>query len=94
MNEPKRRRTEITIETRSLTIIRTRNAKANFVDCRICRANVATFALSHAALIFRVESFEIERLLQINQIHFADNSALCGNALAEFYQREIRYVED
>jgi len=86
---------EITIETHSLTIIRTRGgAKASFVYCQNCHTKTATFALTHAALIFRVETQEIERLVQTNQIHFADDSALCGNALAEIYNQEIRYVED
>jgi len=95
MNEPNKRRTEITIETHSLTIIRTRGAaKTSFVYCRNCRKNTATFAEIQAALIFRVALPEIERLFQTNQIHLADNAALCGNSLAGFYDKEIRYVED
>jgi len=90
-----KRQTEITIETHSLTIIRTRGAaKANFIYCRNCRMNVATFAQAQAVLIFRVAVPEIERLFQTNQIHLADNAALCGNSLAEFFNQEIRYVED
>ncbi|CAN5212062.1 hypothetical protein BH10ACI1_BH10ACI1_23220 [soil metagenome] len=95
MTNQYRRRTEITIETHSLTIIRMRsNARKQFVICQNCRTKTATFAEAHAALIFRVEPREIERLLQINQIHFADDSALCGNSLADFFKQEIRYVED
>ncbi len=93
--ENKTRRTKIFIETHSVTIIRMRGGvKASFVYCRNCRTKTATFILAHAALIFRVEAREIERLFQTNQIHFADDSALCGNSLAEFFNREIRYVED
>ena len=95
MNEMKIRRTEITIETHSLTIIRMRsNAQKQFVVCQNCRTKTATFTEAQAALIFRVEASEIERLSQNNQIHFADDSALCGNSLADFFNREIRYVED
>ncbi len=90
----KTRRTEITIETHSLTIIRTRNAKADFVYCRNCQTKTATFAQTQAALIFRVEPREIEHLFQTNQIHSADDSALCGNSLAEFFKKEICYIED
>jgi hypothetical protein len=95
MDEPTKRRTEITIETHSLTIIRTRyNDKSNFVHCRSCQANVASFRFAHAALIFSVEPSELERLFQINSIHTADDAALCGNSLAVFFNKEIRYVED
>ena len=90
-----KRRTEITIETHSLTIIRTRsNAQKQFVICRNCLTKTATFAAVHAALIFRVEPCELERLSQNNQIHFADDSVLCGNSLADFFKKEIRYVQD
>lgn len=88
-----KRRTEITIETHSLTIIRTRNA--NCVYCRNCQANVTTFRRAHAALIFRAAPAEIERLWQINSIHTTDEGdALCGNSLAGHFKQKIRYVED
>ena len=90
----KKRRTEITIETYSLTIIRTRGAKTDFIDCRICRAKVAGFPVGEAALIFRVEAGELKRLSRINLIHFADAEMLCGKSLAGFFKKEIRYVED
>jgi hypothetical protein len=89
-----KRHTEITIETHSLTIIRVRGDKSGLVYCRHCRENVATFRHAHAALIFRAELSEIERLSQINSIHTADDAALCGNSLAGFYSKEIHYVED
>lgn len=95
MTNQHRRRTEITIETHSLTIIKMRsNARKEIVICPHCRTKTLTFAEAHAALIFRVEAREIEHLSQINQIHFADDSALCGNSLADFFKQEIRYVED
>ncbi|HLM62158.1 MAG TPA: hypothetical protein VK308_15245 [Pyrinomonadaceae bacterium] len=94
MNETKRK-TEITIETHQLTIIRTRyNGKSSFVYCRNCGMNVASFQQAHAALIFRVGVGELNRLFQINSIHAADDFALCGNSLADFFNREIHYVED
>jgi hypothetical protein len=94
MTNKTRHTRQITIETHSLTIIRTRNVKASFVYCQNCRTKVATFAHTQAALIFRVDLRELERLFQINQIHFADDAALCGNSLANFFKQEIRYVED
>ena len=95
MTNQYKRRTEITIETQSLTIIKMRsNARKEIVICQNCRTKTLIFATVHAALIFRVEAREIERLSQINQIHFAGDSALCGNSLADFFKQEIRYVED
>ncbi len=94
MNKPGRRRTEITIETHSLTIIRTRGAKSDFIYCQNCRTKAAVFSQPHASLIFGVDSGELERLFQNSQIHFASADALCGNSLAEFFKKEIRYVED
>lgn len=95
MSESKKRRTEITIETHSITIIRTRNNdKSGFVYCRNCKTNVASFRQSHAALIFRVDPSELVRLFQINLIHAADNDALCGSSLATHFNKEILYVED
>ncbi|MCY7345324.1 MAG: hypothetical protein LH614_03815 [Pyrinomonadaceae bacterium] len=88
------RRTEITIETRSLTIIRSRNVKSGCVRCQNCQTLTAAFTPAHAVLIFRVDAAEIKRLFQINQIHFADDSALCGKSLADYFKQEIRYVED
>ena len=94
MDKPNKRRLEITIETHQLTIIRMRNGKSSFVYCRHCRTEVASLRHAHAALIFRVALPEIERLFQTNQIHLADDAALCGNSLAEFFNKEIHYVED
>jgi hypothetical protein len=94
MSETKRRM-EITIETHELTIIRThQDDKSRFVFCPNCRKKVASFRRSHAALIFRVAVGELNRLFQINSIHAAEDFALCGNSLAVFFNREIRYVKD
>lgn len=49
---------------------------------------------SGAAVIFRADPSELERLFQINSIHAAEDAALCGNSPADFFNREIRYVED
>jgi hypothetical protein len=86
---------QITIETRSITIIRTRSGKpTNLVYCPNCETNTAVFPSAQAALIFRINSSELENLFQTNRIHFAENGDLCGNSLAAFFDKEIRYVED
>jgi len=92
-----KRHAEITIETHSLTIIRTRGGRADDIYCRRCNANVATFRHAHAALIFRVAAPELERLSQIDSIHTTDDGdsdAFCGNSLTGFFNKEIRYVQD
>lgn len=95
MSEIKTRRTEITIETHSLTIIKLKaGSPANFVYCRKCRMKTAVFAQMQAALIFRVAMVEIEQLLQTNQIHINSNSGLCGNSLAGYFKQDIRFIED
>lgn len=95
MDDSKKRRMEITIETHSITIIRTQSGKPkNFTYCPSCETNVAGFRHAHAALIFHVASAELERLSQSRQIHFTKTGELCGNSLAAFFNREIRYVKD
>ncbi len=89
------RRTEITFETHSVTIIRMRGGKpTNFTYCPSCETNVAGFRHAHAVLIFHVAFAELERLSLNRQIHFATTGELCGNSLAAFFSRDIRYIED
>jgi hypothetical protein len=90
----KKRRTEITIETHNLTIIRLSNMKSNSVYCGNCGAHTAVFAEQQAALIFCVEPHELERLASSEQIHRASEFALCGNSLADYFKKEIRLIED
>ncbi len=94
MNKPGRRRTEITIETHSLTIIRMRGGKTDSAFCEICRRDVQIFAPAHAALIFRVNAGFLETLFRSNQIHAVSENALCAASLADYFKQEIRYVED
>lgn len=95
MNKTNPKRTEITIETYSLTIFKMNwEAPTNFVDCRNCRTKTAVFAPPQAAVIFRVARAEIERLLQTGQIHTNGGSALCGNSLAGYFNHEVRFVRD
>jgi hypothetical protein len=86
--------TEITIETHSLTIIRMRGTKEDFVYCQSCLTKVPSFSQPHASLIFRVNEFELRQLCQNSEIHFALPGALCGNSLTDYFKQEIRFVED
>ena len=89
-----KKRTEITIETHSLTIIRMRGTKENFVYCQNCLTEVAEFSPSHASLVFEINGHELSRLCQNGQIHFALPDALCGNSLADHFKQEIRFIQD
>jgi hypothetical protein len=64
------------------------------VYCGSCDAPTAAFAEQQAALIFRVEPRELERLALSKQIHRTSEFALCGNSLADYFKEEIRLIED
>lgn len=93
MNEAKRR-TEITIETHSLTIIRMRGGKTDSAFCENCRREMQFFTPAQAALIFRVNAEFLETLLGSNQIHAVGEDAICAGSLADYFKHEIRFIED
>lgn len=80
-----RRRTEITIETRSITIIRT-NGAHHSAHCRHCLQTVAAFAPEQIAAALRLDLTEICRRVQTEQIHLVSSergtALICGNSLA------------
>ncbi len=94
MNEKGKRRVEITIEKHSQTIIRIKSGKTNFQFCPKCGCDTMAFAFQDAALIFNLDVSFLEELFQNNQIHYAAENDLCGNSLAGFSKKEIRYIED
>ena len=94
MNEIRKRRTAITIETRTVTIIRARNAVSNQSYCEACGSKVTALSLHHAALIFRVAESELELFSRGGEIHTTEDAKLCGDSLARYFDQEIRYVED
>jgi hypothetical protein len=94
MKQTKKRRTEITIETHSLTIIKIRNVKSGQVFCSRCSRDVQVLTPLHAALIFRVSNEFIADLLLTGHIHNAVENALCSVSLADHFKQEIRFLED
>ncbi len=94
MTEINKRRTEITIETRSLTIIRIRGGAANSVFCETCRRDVQFFTPAQAVLIFRVNAQFLDALFRSNQIHAVGENAVCAASLAGYFKQELRFVED
>ena len=94
MSETEIRRTEITVETHRVTIIRMRGGKNDAAFCETCRENVQSLTLAHAALIFRVNAEFIEALGYSNQIHVVAENAICARSLANYFKQKIRFVED
>ncbi|CAN5779978.1 hypothetical protein BH24ACI3_BH24ACI3_04410 [soil metagenome] len=92
--ETRKRRTEITIETRSVTIIRTGNSQADLVECIVCGIAVPVFSAVNASLVFRIEPDELALMAANGLVHSVDDTRLCGNSLAPFFKQEIRYIED
>ncbi len=86
MNKTKTRRRVITIETHSLTIIKTRDDKSGFNFCQNCGENVSVFARAQAAFMFRVRGQFLEQLLETKQIHEVNKTALCGNSLINYFK--------
>lgn len=80
------KRTKITIETHDLTIIRTRDGRADLQYCRRCEEKVNVFAPDRAAFIFRVPEKLLERLFASSEIHEAGEAMLCGNSLVDYFK--------
>ena len=79
-----KRRTEITIETRSITIIRT-NGAHHSAHCQHCRQTVAAFAPEQIAEALQLDLTEICRRVAMKHIHLTNNgrgtALICGNSL-------------
>jgi adenosine/AMP kinase len=93
-NAPDKRRTEVMIETHSLTIIRIRGDKKESVFCHNCGRNVQSLAAPHAALIFIVDAELLAALLYSKQVHAVIANQICAASLADYFNRQIRFVED
>ena len=82
-NGKKIRRTEITIETHSITIIRT-NAARNSVHCEQCCETVTAFAPEQVAAALRFDLAEVCRRVETKQLHLTNNKSgtalICGNS--------------
>ena len=79
------RRTEITMETHELTIIRFSRSQKRFF-CETCAAHVSPLKVGQAALALSLSETAIFRLSESGQIHSAETTAgsllLCGKSLA------------
>lgn len=88
------RRTEITIETRSLTIIKIQNANTETIFCPQCKSRVPPLTPLNAALIFRVGKDLLETLTGSGKLHRLGENALCPASIADHFKQEIRFIED
>jgi hypothetical protein len=67
-----RRRTQITIETRKLTIIRQRNRCSGQVWCEACGAEVKLLAPEHAAALAGIATRVLYRQIEAGCLHFQE----------------------
>lgn len=94
MKQTKKQRTEITIETHSLTIIKIRNVKSESVYCDRCGRNARVLTPHEAALIFRVSKDLLSQLSGSGQIHKVGENAVCSSSLADHFKQDVRFIED
>lgn len=77
------RRTEITIETHSVTIIRTKSKKFS-TQCRRCGETVSAFSPEQFASFLQLEIAEICRRLETGELHLTETgravALICGNS--------------
>ena len=83
-----RYRTEITIETQSVTTIRTRSGSHRLAYCEICGGGVTPVVVSLVADALGQNADQIENLCTSGSIHRLADSEICGSSLAMFLGRE------
>lgn len=83
MTEPKKRRTEITIETHSITIIRTNDQRFSSF-CERCDKTVSAFSPEQLAMFMRLDLNEICRRIESGELHLTETgrtvALVCGNS--------------
>ncbi len=81
-----KKRTEITVKTHQVTIIRTRGKSS--VYCEICRVNVQIFLPQQIVSVFHLKLEEIKQLFLAGKIHFVGlTETVCGNSLADYFEK-------
>lgn len=77
------RKTEITIETHSITIIRAKSKKFS-TRCERCEKTVSAFAPEQLAAFLRLELAEVCRRLETGELHLTETgrtvALICGNS--------------
>ncbi|MDQ3180960.1 MAG: hypothetical protein M3Q33_10615 [Acidobacteriota bacterium] len=84
MTNKTRQTRQITIETHSVTIIRT-NGKPLSAFCEHCQQNVTVFAPEQIAAFFRLTLAEVCRRVEKGKLHFVGTrrgvALICGSSL-------------
>jgi hypothetical protein len=92
-----KRRTEITMETHEITIIRFAQRQKLPIFCEACRAYVPHLSVAQASSVLPLSKAEISRLIASKQIHLTKNAGgdeqLCGKSLSAL-TREINRETD
>jgi hypothetical protein len=77
------RRTEITIETHSITIIRTNDRRFS-AHCERCGKTVSAFTPEQIAVFLRLDLNEICRRIESGELHLTETgravALICGNS--------------
>ncbi len=68
MTEQKKRRTEITIETHSITIIRTGDRRFS-TYCKCCQKTVTAFSIAQMAAFLRLDLTEVCSRIETQKLH-------------------------
>ena len=81
-----KRRTEIYIETHSVTVIRT-NGKTLAAHCERCETTVVAFTPNQVALFLGLNLAEVCRRIETTELHLTQTNRglalICGNSLRE-----------
>ena len=94
MTETKTRRTEITIETRSVTIIRVKGSQFS-AHCERCQKPVAAFAPAQIAEFLRLDLTEVCRRVEADELHLTGNgrgvALICGGSPENSAAKQIQF---
>ncbi len=80
-----RRRTAISIETHSVTIIRNKLGSSGFAKCFTCGCDVRAINCEQAAALLGIDDKTIRMLATGASIHFASEDHICGLSLIEHF---------
>ena len=81
-----KRRTEITIESRKITLIRAVSARRAW--CSSCEKRVEMVMVDQAAILLRLSSRRIHRMVDEGKLHFTETPVglllICNESLSQF----------
>lgn len=88
------RRTAISIETHSVTIIRTKLSNSGFVTCSTCGCDVRAIDCEQAATLLGIDNETIRLLAAGASIHFASEGHICGLSLIEHFCKDETIITE